>query len=132
MNAHYGFVKWSKPGHKTRFDIDDADLFEMEHCDGIVVASAIFGNFDIIQQQKNISEAANENVCFYMFMDEETETYMKNSSSLNEKKKVGIWRVFIVHNLPYKDARRNGKVLKLHPHRIWRVVTVLPAAFFVF
>ncbi|KAF6174272.1 hypothetical protein GIB67_028017 [Kingdonia uniflora] len=71
----------SKPGHQTRFNIDDADLFEVEYCDGIVAASAIF----------------------------ETEAYMKNSSSLNEKKKVGIWRVVIVRNLPYKDARRNGK-----------------------
>ncbi|KAF6176919.1 hypothetical protein GIB67_030602 [Kingdonia uniflora] len=109
MNVHCGFVKRSKPGHQTRFNIDDADLFEVEYCDGIVAASAIFGNYDIIQQPKNISEAAKENVCFYMFVDEETEAYMKNSSSLNEKKKVGIWRVVIVRNLPYKDARRNGK-----------------------
>ncbi|KAF6142517.1 hypothetical protein GIB67_039481 [Kingdonia uniflora] len=42
----------------------------------------------------------------------ETKAYMKNSSSLNEKKKVGIWRVVIVRNLPYKDARCNGKILK--------------------
>ncbi|KAF6136126.1 hypothetical protein GIB67_043278 [Kingdonia uniflora] len=81
----------SKPGHQTRFNIDDADLFEVEYCDGIVAASAIF----------------------------ETEAYMKNSSSLNEKKKVGIWRVVIVRNLPYKDARRNGKVPKLLLHRIF-------------
>ncbi|KAF6166868.1 hypothetical protein GIB67_026647 [Kingdonia uniflora] len=119
MNVHCGFVKGSKPGHGTGFDIDDTDLFEMEHCDGIVVASAIFGNYDIIQQPKNISEAAKENVCFYMFVDEETEAYMKNSSSLNEKKKVGIWRVVVVRNLPYKDARRNGKVPKLLLHRIF-------------
>ncbi|KAF6150222.1 hypothetical protein GIB67_000096 [Kingdonia uniflora] len=72
MNAYYGFVKRNKPGHETGFDIDDADLFEMEHCDGIVVASAIFGNYNMIQQPKNISEAAKENVCFYMFVDEET------------------------------------------------------------
>ncbi|KAF6168820.1 hypothetical protein GIB67_042127 [Kingdonia uniflora] len=77
MNVHYGFAKRSKSGHGTGFNIDEADLFEMEHCDGIVVASAIFGNCDIIQQPKNISEAAKENVCFYMFVDEETEAYMK-------------------------------------------------------
>ncbi|KAF6141419.1 hypothetical protein GIB67_021235 [Kingdonia uniflora] len=129
MNVHYGFVKRSKPGHETGFEINDANLFEMEHCDGIVVASVIFGNYYIMQQQKNISEAAKENVCFYMLVDEEAEAFMKNSSSLNEKKIVGIWRVVIVHNLPY---RRNGKVSKHLPHRIWRVVTVLPAAFFVF
>ncbi|KAF6148857.1 hypothetical protein GIB67_014228 [Kingdonia uniflora] len=119
MNVHYGFLKRSKPGQGTRFDIDDADLFEMEYCNGIVVTSAIFGNYDIIQQPKNISEAVKENVCFYMFVEEETEAYMKNSSSLNEKKKVGIWRVVIVRNFPYKDARRNGKVPKFLPHRIF-------------
>lgn len=38
------FVKGQKPGRRTGFDIDDADLAEMEQCNGIVVASAIFGN----------------------------------------------------------------------------------------
>lgn len=37
------FVKGKKPGQGTGFDIDDADLLEMEQCHGIVVASAIFG-----------------------------------------------------------------------------------------
>lgn len=37
------FVKGSKPGHGTGFDIDDNDLLEMEKCHGVVVASAIFG-----------------------------------------------------------------------------------------
>ncbi|KAK9150129.1 hypothetical protein Syun_008438 [Stephania yunnanensis] len=119
MNVHCGFVKGAKPGRQTGFDIGDADLSEMEQCYGIVVASAIFGNYDIIQQPKNISEYAKQNVCFYMFVDEETEAYFKNSSVLDEKMKVGLWRVVVVHNLPYTDARRNGKVPKLLLHRIF-------------
>ncbi|XP_042520569.1 probable hexosyltransferase MUCI70 [Macadamia integrifolia] len=119
MNVHCGFVKGRKPGHQTGFDIDDLDLLEMEQCRGIVVASAIFGNYDIIQQPKNISEASKKSICFFMFIDEETEAYMRNSSVLDGGNKVGLWRVVVVRNLPYLDARRNGKVPKLLLHRIF-------------
>ncbi|KAF5178512.1 strawberry notch protein [Thalictrum thalictroides] len=119
MNVHCGFVRGRKPGIESGFDIDDSDLLEMEQCRGVVVASAIFGNYDIIQQPKSISEDAKQNVCFYMFVDEETEAYMKNSSSLDDRKKVGLWRIIVVRNLPYVDARRNGKVPKLLLHRIF-------------
>nr|GFD58200.1 Rho GTPase-activating protein like [Tanacetum cinerariifolium] len=61
---------------KTGFDIDDSDLFEMDQCRGIVVASAIFGAYDLIQQPKNISESAKQNVCFFMFVDEETASFL--------------------------------------------------------
>lgn len=36
-------MKGSKPGRQTGFDIDESDLLEMEQCQGVVVASAIFG-----------------------------------------------------------------------------------------
>lgn len=71
------------------------------------------GNYDIIQQPKDISETAKENIPFYMFIDEETEAYMKNSSVLDRNKRVGLWRIIIVRNIPYTDARRNGKVSSL-------------------
>ncbi|PIA36681.1 hypothetical protein AQUCO_03300114v1 [Aquilegia coerulea] len=116
MNVHCG---GRKPGIDSGFDIDDSDLLEMEQCRGVVVASAIFGNYDIIQQPKSISEDAKQNVCFYMFVDEETEAYMKNSGSLDDRKKVGLWRIIVVRNLPYVDARRNGKIPKLLLHRIF-------------
>lgn len=38
------FVRGIKPGRNTGYDMDDADLLEMEQCRGVVVASAIFGN----------------------------------------------------------------------------------------
>ncbi|KAF9610825.1 hypothetical protein IFM89_025191 [Coptis chinensis] len=119
MNVHCGFVRGIKPGIQSGFDIDDVDLLEMEQCQGIVVATAIFGNYDIIQQPRNISEAAKKNVCFYMFVDEETEAYLKNSSTLDDRKMAGLWRIVVVRNLPYVDARRNGKVPKLLLHRIF-------------
>ncbi|WJZ96395.1 hypothetical protein VitviT2T_015086 [Vitis vinifera] len=119
MTVHCGFVRGAIPGQRTGFNMDDSDLFEMEQCHGVVVASAIFGNYDVIQQPKNISDAAKENVCFYMFVDEETEAHLKNSSGLDDNKRVGLWRIVVVHNLPYNDARRNGKVPKLLLHRMF-------------
>lgn len=45
-----------------------------------------------------------------MFIDEETENYMTNKSVLTSSKLVGLWRIIVVRNIPYNDARRNGKV----------------------
>ncbi|KAG1346588.1 hypothetical protein COCNU_06G004170 [Cocos nucifera] len=119
MSVHCGFVRGKKPGQGTGFDIDDADLHEMEQCRGVVVASAIFGNYDMMQQPRNISEYAKRNACFYMFVDEETEAYIKNTTNLDSIQRVGLWRVVVVRNLPYVDARRNGKVPKLLLHRLF-------------
>lgn len=45
-----------------------------------------------------------------MFLDEETEAALKNSTTIDHTKRIGLWRVVVVRNLPYSDARRNGKV----------------------
>lgn len=45
-----------------------------------------------------------------MFIDEETEAYLKSTGKLDSSKKIGIWRTVVIHNPPYKDARRTGKV----------------------
>lgn len=37
------FVRGKKPSQGSGFDLDYADLLEMEECRGILVASAIFG-----------------------------------------------------------------------------------------
>lgn len=65
-----------------------------------------------MQQPKHISEYAMKTVCFYMFVDEETESYLRNSSMLDSNKRTGLWRIVVVRNLPYKDARRTGKVIQ--------------------
>lgn len=119
MTVHCGFANGKRPGQGTQFAIDGADLLEMEQCHGVVVASAIFGNYDVLQQPKNISEASRRTVCFYMFVDEETEASIKNSSFIDSAKKVGLWRLVVVRNLPSTDARRNGKVPKLLVHRLF-------------
>lgn len=68
------------------------------------------GAFDLIRQPKNISEYSKRNVCFHMFVDNETEAFLRNSGEIGSDKKVGLWRVIVVHKLPYSDPRRNGKV----------------------
>ncbi|XP_051129046.1 probable hexosyltransferase MUCI70 [Andrographis paniculata] len=119
MTVHCGFVRGAKPGRKTGFDIDEFDLSEMETCHGVVVASAIFGAFDVIRQPKNYSEYSKAKVCFHMFVDEETAAFLQNSSEIGNDKKVGLWRIVVVRNLPYSDPRRNGKIPKLLLHRLF-------------
>ncbi|KAK7327875.1 hypothetical protein VNO77_21968 [Canavalia gladiata] len=118
MRVHCGFVRGTKPGRNTGFDMDEDDLFEMEQCRGIVVASAIFGNFDVINEPTNISEYSKQTVCFLMFVDEITEKYLRSSGRLGISKKIGLWRIIVARNLPYTDARRTGKIPKLLLHRM--------------
>ncbi|KAI3741162.1 hypothetical protein L1987_58829 [Smallanthus sonchifolius] len=119
MDVHCGFVRGDRPGRKSGFDINDSDLFQMDQCHGVVVASAIFGAYDLIQEPANISKTAKQNVCFFMFIDEETEKFMRNSRNLDDSKKIGLWKVVVIYNLPYTDPRRNGKVPKLLSHRLF-------------
>ncbi|XP_020223751.1 uncharacterized protein LOC109805890 isoform X2 [Cajanus cajan] len=119
MRVHCGFVRGSRPGRQTGFDFDEADLLELDQYHDVIVASAIFGNYDVIQQPRNISSKARKNIPFYMFIDEETEMYMKNVSILSSSRRVGLWRIIVVHNIPYADSRRNGKIPKLLLHRIF-------------
>ncbi|KAK1367097.1 hypothetical protein POM88_042658 [Heracleum sosnowskyi] len=35
------------------------------------------------------------------------------------RKRVGIWRIIVVRNIPYTDARQNGKIPKLLLHRLF-------------
>lgn len=74
------------------------------------MVTPMLGNYDILQQPKNVSELARKNIPFYMFIDEETESYLKNSSVLESNKQVGLWKIIVVRNIPYNDSRRNGKV----------------------
>ncbi|PKI79494.1 hypothetical protein CRG98_000125 [Punica granatum] len=119
MSIHCGFVKGPKPGLGTGYDMNEIDRLAMENCHGVVVSSAIFGNFDEIQQPKNISEYSKKNVCFFMFVDEETEAYLRKTSAIDSDRRSGIWRVVVVRNLPYTDGRRNGKIPKLLIHRMF-------------
>jgi hypothetical protein len=46
--ASIRFVRGTKPGRNTGFDIDEDDLLEMDQCNGVVVASAVFGLYFVI------------------------------------------------------------------------------------
>ncbi|KAL2632706.1 hypothetical protein R1flu_004185 [Riccia fluitans] len=119
MAVHCGFVKGSDPGVGTGYDISEEDRAEMHKCGGVVVASAVFGNYDLIQQPANISEQAKATVCFVMFIDEETEQAVLNNADLRSSRKIGLWRMVVVKNLPYSDPRRTGKIPKLLMHRLF-------------
>lgn len=80
----------------------------------------MLGAFDLIRQPKNISEHSKRNVCFHMFVDNDTEAFLRNSSEIDSDKRVGLWRIIVVHNLPYSDPRRNGKVNTSKPY--WWIV----------
>lgn len=82
------------------------------------------GAYDLIQQPKNISEASKKNVCFFMFIDEQTQKFLKNSSDLNDNKKIGLWKIIVVHNLPYTDPRRNGKVIIIKKKKTFSILWV--------
>lgn len=87
--------------------------FSYEHGLPFLTITMFPGNYDIIQQPKNISGIAKKSIPFFMFVDEETEAYLKNSSGLDSSKMVGLWRIVVVRNIPYTDPRRNGKVRSL-------------------
>ncbi|KAI5069324.1 hypothetical protein GOP47_0015625 [Adiantum capillus-veneris] len=119
MNVHCGFVRGVKPGVGTGFDIDAKDLADMDRCKGIVVASAIFGNYDLLQQPRNLNPYSRSTVCFFMFVDEETQKSLDEVKTDGYAKETGVWKVVVVRNMPYKDARRNGKIPKLLLHRLF-------------
>eukprot|EP00250_Pteridium_aquilinum_P014028 c21729_g1_i1 orf=1484-2644(+) len=119
MTVHCGFVKGIKPGVGTGFNINEEDLADMDKCTGIVVASAIFGNYDLLQQPRNISPYSRRTVCFFMFVDEETQQSLSEVKEDKNSIEPGVWKIVVVHNMPYKDARRNGKIPKLLLHRLF-------------
>jgi hypothetical protein len=47
-------VRGKIPGLNTGFDVDEADLHEMQKCHGTVVASAIFGNCMFVLRYSNV------------------------------------------------------------------------------
>ncbi|CAI5457899.1 unnamed protein product [Closterium sp. Yama58-4] len=121
MRVHCGFVWGGKVGNGTGFDVSDDDRRFMERCYDIVVVSAIFGAYDLVQQPSNISEEARQQLCFVMFVDETTFNEFIRDGTLKQPRtrRVGLWRLVVVHNPPYRDPRRTGKIPKLLIHRLF-------------
>ncbi|KAL4197783.1 hypothetical protein AMTRI_Chr04g252860 [Amborella trichopoda] len=121
QEVHCGFVKGPIGSPSTGFDLSEKDKQYMSSC-SIVVTSCIFGNLDVVRNpiEDKISKASKKNVCFVMFVDEETfeELYLEGDV-VNDEGYLGLWKVVVVKNLPYTDKRKAGKVAKLLQHRIF-------------
>ncbi|GMH26150.1 hypothetical protein Nepgr_027993 [Nepenthes gracilis] len=115
-----GFVKGS--GAKSSgYDVDEKDKIYMNSC-VIVVSSCIFGSSDFLRRpsSKLISEYSKKNVCFIMFLDEQTLSKLSSEGHIpDESDRIGLWRIIVVRNLPYEDMRRTGKVPKFLSHRLF-------------
>ncbi|KAG5236692.1 Pentatricopeptide repeat-containing protein [Salix suchowensis] len=120
QTLHCGFVKG--PGFpSTGFDFDEKDMAYMSTC-RVAVSSCILGSSDFLRRptSKRISDFSKKNVCFVMFVDEQTLSKLASDGHvLDNRGFVGLWRVVVVRNLPYKDMRRTGKVPIFLSHRIF-------------
>lgn len=67
-----------------------------------------------------ISEYSKKNVCFVMFVDKQTLSTLSSDGNIpNDRGYMGLWRIVVVRNLPYKDMRKTGKVPKFLSHRLF-------------
>ncbi|KAL6010641.1 hypothetical protein ACLOJK_001078 [Asimina triloba] len=116
-----GFVKGPKGFPSTGFDLAEDDMRYMSSCH-IAVSSCIFGNSDNLRTPANkvVTRLSRKNVCFVMFMDENTLQMLKSEGNEPDRAGfIGLWKVVIVKNLPYADMRRVGKIPKLLTHRLF-------------
>uniref|UniRef100_A0A7N0UJQ8 TOD1/MUCI70 glycosyltransferase-like domain-containing protein n=1 Tax=Kalanchoe fedtschenkoi TaxID=63787 RepID=A0A7N0UJQ8_KALFE len=118
---HCGFVQGPDEYKTTGFDLDEKDKAYMKNC-AVAVSSCIFGSSDFLRRptSKKISDFSKKIVCFVMFVDEQTLVKLASEGHVrDEKGYIGLWRMVIVRNLPYKDMRRTGKVPKFLSHRLF-------------
>lgn len=67
-----------------------------------------------------MSDFSKKIVCFVMFVDEETLVKLASEGHVRDEKGfIGLWRMVVVKNLPFKDMRRTGKVPKFLSHRLF-------------
>jgi hypothetical protein len=121
QTIHCGFVEGPDRSLSTGFDIDEKDKIYMSKCK-IVVSSCIFGSSDFLRRptSKMISDYSKKNVCFVMFIDEQTLTKLSLEGNIpDENGNIGLWRIVVVRNLPYEDMRKTGKVPKFLSHRLF-------------
>nr|AAU93583.1 hypothetical protein SDM1_52t00007 [Solanum demissum]ABO92995.1 protein of unknown function [Solanum tuberosum] len=117
QTVHCGFVGFPSTG----FDLKEEDRKYMSAC-RVVVSSCIFGSSDFLRRPTSrlMSEYSKKNVCFVMFVDEETlSTLSKEGNAPDDGGFVGLWKLIVVKNLPYTDMRKTGKVPKFLSHRLF-------------
>ncbi|KAK2636232.1 hypothetical protein Ddye_031024 [Dipteronia dyeriana] len=121
QTLHCGFVNAPLGFPSTGFDLDEKDKTFMSTCK-VAVSTCIFGSSDFLRRpaKKWISDFSRENVCFVMFVDEETlSTLSSDGNNPDDEGYIGLWRIVIVRNRPYVDMRKNGKVPKFLAHRLY-------------
>lgn len=121
QSLHCGFIEGPEGYPSSGFDLDEHDRAYMATC-RVVVSSCIFGGSDYLRRptKSKIGSYSKKNVCFIMFLDELTLTTLSSEGHVpDENGSVGLWRIVVVKNLPYKDMRRAGKVPKLLAHRLF-------------
>jgi hypothetical protein len=103
-------------------DMESVDVKYIKKCK-FVVASGIFDGYDIPHQPSNISLLSQKLFCFLMLVDEVSLDFIEKNTTVKVDsaggKWVGIWRLIMLHNLPFDEPRRNGKVLKILTHRLF-------------
>jgi hypothetical protein len=103
-------------------NMDSVDVKYIKKCK-FVVASGIFDGYDIPRQPSNISLRSQELFCFLMVVDEVSLDFIEKNTTVKVDsaggKWVGIWRLITLHNLPFDEPRRNGKVPKILTHRLF-------------
>ncbi|XP_043705826.1 uncharacterized protein LOC122655639 [Telopea speciosissima] len=121
QNINCGFIKGPKGYPSTGFDISEDDARFMSSCH-IAVSSCIFGNSDKLRtpNDKTVTRLSRKNVCFVMFMDENTlQTLSSEGQKPDRMGFIGLWKVVVVKNLPFTDMRRVGKIPKFLTHRLF-------------
>ncbi|XWS23204.1 hypothetical protein CRYUN_Cryun29cG0101200 [Craigia yunnanensis] len=121
QTIHCGFVKGLPRLSSTGFELSENDKAYMNTC-WVAVSSCIFGSSDFLRRPTSrlISEFSKKNVCFVMFVDEQTLSKLSSEGHTpDEKGYVGLWKIVVVKNLPYFDMRKSGKVPKFLSHRLF-------------
>lgn len=91
------------------------------------MVSAIFNDHDKIRQPRGIGSHTQDNVCFFMFIDDVTFKGLKYHGLLSNQSndynyyKIGVWRIIKVSSgsLLYKNPAMNGVIPKFLVHRLF-------------
>ncbi|KAG9151964.1 hypothetical protein Leryth_002234 [Lithospermum erythrorhizon] len=94
QTIHCGFVKGSEEFPSTGFDLSEEDKKYMSTCK-VAVSSCIFGSSDFLRRPTSrlISDFSKKNVCFVMFVDEQTLTKISAEGNVpDDRGFVGLWK----------------------------------------
>lgn len=116
FQVHCGFMR------NGGAEMDAIDVMYAKRCK-FVVASGIFDGYDTPHQPSNISLRSQKLFCFLMVVDEKSLDFIQQNVSVKVDsqggKWVGIWRLVVLHQPPFDEPRRNGKVPKILTHRLF-------------